>query len=68
MLLDHTTVLNGPSVSVKGLTQQGVESVMEIISVTSDGSGNPPFRLLLLRDLRVVAQTTTIVVVVFVFV
>jgi hypothetical protein len=30
MLVDYTTVLNRPSVSDEGLTQQGVESVMEV--------------------------------------
>jgi hypothetical protein len=31
--------------------------------VTSDGSGDPSFRLMLLRKLRAVARTATIVVV-----
>jgi hypothetical protein len=66
MLVDYTMVLDGPSVSVKGPTQQGVESVMEMTSVsdvTSDGSGDPSFWLLLLRKLCVVARTATIIVV-----
>jgi hypothetical protein len=45
MLVDYTTVLDGPSVSVEGPTQQGVESIMEVTpvsSVTSDGSSDPP--------------------------
>jgi hypothetical protein len=67
MLVDYTTVLDGPSVSVEGPTQQGIESVVEVTptsGVTSDGSSDPPLRLRLLRVLRVVAQTATDVVVV----
>jgi hypothetical protein len=67
MLVDYTTVLDRPSVSVEGPTQQGIKSVVEVTpasSVTSDGSSDPPLRLRLLRALRVVAQTTTGVVVV----
>jgi hypothetical protein len=66
MLVDYTTILNGPSVSVEGPTQQGVESIMEMTTasgVTSDGSGDPSFQLLLLRELRVVARTAIIIVV-----
>jgi hypothetical protein len=53
-------------VSVEGPTQQGVESVMEVTpasGVTSDGSSDPPHRFRFLRELRVVAQTATGVVV-----
>ena len=53
MLVDYTAVLNGPSVSVLGLTQQGVEGVVEMITVSgvmSNGSGDPSFRLLLLMQ------------------
>jgi hypothetical protein len=67
MLVDYTTVLDGPSVSVKGPTQQGVESVVEVTptsGVTSDGSSDPSLQLWLLRELHVVAQTATGVVVV----
>jgi hypothetical protein len=67
MLVDYTTVLDGPSVSVEGPTQQGVESIVEVTTasgVTSDGSSDPSLRLLLLRELRAVAQTVTIIVVV----
>jgi hypothetical protein len=63
MLVDYTTVIDGPSVS----TQQGVESVMEVTpmsGVTSDGSSDPSLRLWLLRELRAVARTATGVVVV----
>jgi hypothetical protein len=66
MLVDYTTVLNGPSVSVEGLTHQGVESVVEMTttsSVMSDGSSDPSLRLLLLRELHEVARTVTVVVV-----
>jgi hypothetical protein len=44
MLVDYTTILDRPSVSVEGLTQQGIESVVEVTptsSVMSDGSGDP---------------------------
>jgi hypothetical protein len=66
MLVDHTTILNGPSVSVEGPTQQGVESIMKMTTasgVTSDGLGDPSFRLLLLQELRAMTQTATVVVV-----
>jgi hypothetical protein len=71
MLVDYTTVLDGPSVSVEGPTQQGVESVVEVTpasSVTSDGSSDPSLRLRLLRELCAIARTATGVVVVSVFV
>ena len=67
MLVDYTMVLDRPSVSVEGPTQQGVESVMEVTpasGVASDGSSDPSLRLLLLRELRDVARTATDVVVV----
>jgi hypothetical protein len=67
MLVDYTTVLDGPSVSVEGPTQQGVESVVEVTpasGVTSDGSSDPSLRLQLLRALRAVVRTATGVVVV----
>jgi hypothetical protein len=67
MLVDYTTVLDRPSVSVKGPTQQGIESVVEVTlasGVTSDGSSDPSLRLRFLRKLRVVARTATGVVVV----
>jgi hypothetical protein len=66
MLVDYTTVLDGPSVSIEGPKQQGIESVMEVTptsSVTSDGSSDPSLRLRLLRELRAVARTTIGVVV-----
>jgi hypothetical protein len=67
MLVVYTTVLNRPSVSVEGSTQQGVESVVEVKPtsiVASDGSSDPSLRLLRLRELRDVARTTTSVIVV----
>jgi hypothetical protein len=67
MLVDYTTVLDRPCVSVEGLTQQGIKSVVEVTSasgVTSDGSSDPSIWLRLLRKLRVVARTATGVVVV----
>jgi hypothetical protein len=54
-------------VSVKGPTQQGIESVVEVTpasSVTSDGSSDPSLRLRLLRALRAVARTATVIVIV----
>jgi hypothetical protein len=67
VLVDYTTVLDRPSVSVEGLTQQGVESVVEVTpasGVMSDGSSDSPLRLQLLREFRAVARTATGVVVV----
>jgi hypothetical protein len=67
MLVDYTTVLDRPCVSVEGLTQQGIKSVVEVTSasgVTSDGSSDPSIWLRLLRKLRVVARTATGVIVV----
>jgi hypothetical protein len=67
MLEDYITILDGPSVSVEGPTQQGVESIVEVTlasGVASDGSSDPSLRLLLLRELCAVAQTATCVVVV----
>jgi hypothetical protein len=71
MLVDYTTVLDRPCVSVEGQTQQGIESVMEVTpasGVTSDGSSDPSLWLWLLRELRAMARTTTSVVVISVFV
>jgi hypothetical protein len=67
MLVDYTTVLDGSSVSVKGPTQQGVESFVKVTpasSVMSDGSSDPSLRLQVLRALRAVVRTNTGVVVV----
>jgi hypothetical protein len=67
MLVDYTTVLDRPSVSIKGPTQQGIKSVVEVTptsSVTSTGSSDPSLRLRLLRELRAVARTATGIVVV----
>jgi hypothetical protein len=67
MLVDYTTVLDRPSVSVEGPTQQGVESVVEVTpasGVTSDGSSDPSLRLRFLRELRAMARTATSVIVV----
>jgi hypothetical protein len=44
MLVDYTTVLDGPSVSVEDPTQQGVESIVEVTPMSgaaSDGSSDP---------------------------
>jgi hypothetical protein len=67
MLENYTMVLDGPSVSVESPTQQGVKSIMEVTptsDIASNGSSDPSLRLLLLRELRVVAQTATGVVIV----
>jgi hypothetical protein len=67
MLVDYTTVLDGPSVSVERPTQQGVESVVEVTHAsgfTSDGSSDPTLWLWLLWALHVVAWTAPDVVVV----
>jgi hypothetical protein len=67
MLVDYTIVLDGPSVSVEGPTQLGIESVVDmtpVSGVTSDGSSDPSLWLRLLRELRTVARTTTGVVIV----
>jgi hypothetical protein len=67
LLVDYTTVLDEPSVSVRGPTQQGVESVVEVTpasAVTSDGSSDPSLWLRLLRELRVVARTAIGIIVV----
>jgi hypothetical protein len=50
MLVDYKMVIDRPGVSVEGPTQQDVESVVEVTTVsdiTSDGSGDPPLQLLL---------------------
>jgi hypothetical protein len=65
VLVDYTTVLIRPSVSVEGLTQEGVESVVEMTTtsgVMSDGLGDPSFWLMFLQRLRAVARTATVVV------
>jgi hypothetical protein len=62
VLVDYTVVLDRPSVSVEGLTQLSVESIVKMTTVsgvTSDGSRDPSFRLLLLRKLRAMARTAT---------
>jgi hypothetical protein len=44
MLVDYTTLLDRPGVSVEGLTQQGVESIVEVTTtsgITSDRSDDP---------------------------
>jgi hypothetical protein len=67
MLVDYTTVVDGPSVPVESPTQQGAESIVEVTPVSgiaSDGSSDPPLWLRLLRELRAVARTATGVVVV----
>jgi hypothetical protein len=66
MLVDYTTILDGPSVLVEGPTQQGIESVVEMTTVsgvTSDWSGDPSFWLLLLRTLCAMTRTVTVIVV-----
>jgi hypothetical protein len=58
LLVDYTMVLDGPSVPVEGLTQQGIESIVEVTptsGITSDGSSDPSLWLRLLRELRAMA-------------
>jgi hypothetical protein len=58
MLEDNTMILDGPSVSVKCLAQQGVERIMEVkpmSGVMSDGSSNPSLRLVILLKVSAVA-------------
>jgi hypothetical protein len=67
MLVDYTTVLDRPCVSVEGPMQQGIESIVEVTpasGITSDGSGDPSILLRLLRELCAVARTATDVVIV----
>jgi hypothetical protein len=48
MLVDYIMVLDRPSVSVEGPTQQGVESIVEMTPASgfaSDGSSDPSLRL-----------------------
>jgi hypothetical protein len=71
MLVDYTMVLSGPSVSVEGPMQQGVESVVEVTptsGVASDGSSDPSLRLLLLQQLHAMARTAIGVVVISIMV
>ena len=65
MLVDYTTVLDRPGVSVHSPAQQSVECVVKVTTtsgVTSDGSNDLSFWLLLLRKHGDVARAATIVV------
>jgi hypothetical protein len=65
MLVDYTTILNWPGVSIYSLAQQGVECVMKVTTtsgVMGDGSGDPSFWLLLLRKRGAMARAATIIV------
>jgi len=69
MLVDHTTILDGLSVSVKCSVQQGVERIVEVTpasSVVSDGSSNLSFRLLVGGKDGVVARAAVATSVVWV--
>jgi hypothetical protein len=58
-------ILDGPSVSVKCPTQQGVERIVEVTlvsGVTSDGSDDPSLQLLLLQEVDDVARATIVAV------
>jgi hypothetical protein len=51
VLIDYIVVLDRPDVSVEGQTQQCVEGVVEVTTVSdvmSDGLGDPSLRLQLL--------------------
>jgi hypothetical protein len=63
VLEDHTAILDRPSTPVKCPTKQDVERVVKVTpasSVTSDGSSNPSFRLLVGR--KVGAEARAVVV------
>jgi hypothetical protein len=63
VLEDNTVILDGPSASVECLAQQGVECIVEVTpasGVTTDGSSNPSLRLLLLREVGVVARAAVV--------
>jgi hypothetical protein len=65
LLVDHTTILDGPSVPVKCPTQQGVERIVEVTpasGVTGDGSSDPSLQLLLLCEVGAVARAAVVVV------
>jgi hypothetical protein len=69
VLEDNTVILDGPSAPVECLAQQGVERVVKVTptsGVTSDGSSNPSFQLLLLWKVGAVAQAAVITSVVWV--
>jgi hypothetical protein len=64
MLVDYTTVLDRPGVSVHSPAQQGVKRVVKVTTasgVMGDGSSDPSFRLLL-RKCGAVARASTIIV------
>jgi hypothetical protein len=65
VLVDHTAILDWPSMHVKGPVQQGVERIVEVTpmsGVTSDGSGDPSFRLLLLCEVSAVARAAVVTI------
>jgi hypothetical protein len=66
MLIDYTTILDWPSVSVHNPAQQGVKCIVKVTSasyVTSDGPSDPSLQLLFLRKHGAVAGAPTVVVV-----
>jgi hypothetical protein len=63
VLEDNTVILDGPSVSIECLAQQGVERIVEVTlasGVTSDGSSNPSLWLLLLWKVGAVARAVVV--------
>jgi hypothetical protein len=65
MLVDYTTILDRPGVSVHSPAQQGVERVMKVTTasgVTGDGSSDPSFQFLVLRKRGAVARAATVVI------
>jgi hypothetical protein len=65
MLVDHTMILDSPSVSVKGPAQQGVKRIVEVTpasGVMSDGSGDPSLQLLLLWEVGAVARAAVVAI------
>jgi hypothetical protein len=63
VLEDNIAILDGPSVSVECLAQQGVERIVEVTpasGVTSDGSSNPSLLILLLRKVGAMARAAVV--------
>jgi hypothetical protein len=60
MLVDYTMVLNRPSVLVEGPTQQGVESVVEVLKSTQQGDTTTP-QVPLINQLRASHSTLMVV-------
>jgi hypothetical protein len=65
VLVDHTMILDGPSVPVKCPVLQGVERILEVTpasGVTSDGSGEPSIWLLLVWEVGAMAWDAVVAI------